>query len=51
MKDVKLSGDIPQMFTNSSMKYVKNILPNQSMKSLQNWVWLSINIKPGYFNL
>lgn len=46
MKDVKLSGGYSQMFTNPSMKYVKNITANQSMKSLQNWVWLSININP-----
>ncbi|HET7119075.1 MAG TPA: alginate export family protein [Hanamia sp.] len=46
MNDVKLSGGYSQMFTDPSMKYVKNILPNQSMKSLQNWVWLSININP-----
>jgi len=31
---------------NSSMKYVKNILPDQKMKLLQNWIWLSININP-----
>ena len=46
MKDVKLSGGYSQMFADPSMKYVKNILPNQSMKSLQNWMWLSININP-----
>ena len=46
MKDVTLSGGYSQMFTNPSMKYVKNILPGQSMKSLQNWVWLSIKINP-----
>jgi len=46
MKDVKLSGGYSQMVTNSSMKYVKNILPDQKMKSLQNWIWLSININP-----
>jgi hypothetical protein len=46
MNDVKLSGGYSQMFTNPSMKYVKNILPNQKMKSVQNWVWLSININP-----
>ena len=46
MKDVKLMGGYSQMFTDGSMKYVKNVLPNQSMKSLQNWVWLSININP-----
>jgi len=28
------------------MKYVKNIFPNQSMKSVQNWIWLSLNISP-----
>lgn len=46
MNDVKLTGGYSQMFADPSMKYVKNILPNQSMKSLQNWVWLSININP-----
>ena len=46
MNDVKLSGGYSQMVTNPSMKYVKNVSPNQSMKSLQNWVWLSININP-----
>jgi len=46
MNDVKLIGGYSQMFTDPSMKYVKNVLPNQSMKSLQNWVWLSININP-----
>ena len=46
MSDVKLTGGYSQMFTNPSMKYVKNVLPTQSMKSLQNWIWLSININP-----
>ena len=46
MNDVKLTGGYSQIFTDPSMKYVKNVLPNQSMKSLQNWVWLSININP-----
>lgn len=46
MKDVKMSGGYSEMFANPSMKYVKNILPNQSMKSVQNWVWFSININP-----
>lgn len=46
MNDVKLSGGYSQMFADPSMKFVKNILPNQKMKSLQNWVWLSINITP-----
>jgi len=46
MKDVKLTGGYSQMFTGSSMKYVKNILPGQSIKLLQNWLWLSININP-----
>ena len=44
MKDVKLTGGYSQMFTGNSMKYVKNILPNQSIKSVQNWIWLSLNI-------
>jgi hypothetical protein len=38
MKDVKLTGGYSQIFTDPAMKYVKNILPDQSMKSLQNWV-------------
>ena len=46
MKDVKLTGGYSQMFTDNSIKYVKNILPNQSMKQIQNWIWLSININP-----
>jgi hypothetical protein len=46
MKDVKLTGGYSQMFTGNSMKYVKNILPNQSMKPVQNWIWLSLNITP-----
>ncbi|MEO8822342.1 MAG: alginate export family protein [Ginsengibacter sp.] len=46
MKEVKLSGGYSQMFTDPSMRYVKNILPSQEMKSLQNWVWLSLNINP-----
>lgn len=46
MKDVNLLGGYSQMFAGNSMKYVKNILPTQSMKSLQNWLWLSININP-----
>ena len=46
MKDVKLTGGYSQMFTASSMKYVKNILPPQNMKPVQNWIWLSINITP-----
>lgn len=47
MDDVKLSGGYSQMFTDPSMKFVKNISPNQRMKSMQNWIWLSINITPG----
>lgn len=46
MKDVKLSGGYSQMFTNTSMKYVKNILLQEKMKRLQNWIWLSLNINP-----
>ncbi|MEO7834285.1 MAG: alginate export family protein, partial [Ginsengibacter sp.] len=41
MKDVKLNGGYSQMFTNTSMKYVKNISPQEKMKPLQNWLWLS----------
>jgi hypothetical protein len=46
MKEVNLLGGYSQMFTNTSMKYVKNVLPSQTMKPIQNWVWLSININP-----
>jgi hypothetical protein len=46
MKDVSLLGGYSQMFADKSMKYVKNILPGQSMKAVQNWIWLSININP-----
>lgn len=46
MKGVKLSGGYSQMFADASMKYVKNISKAQSMKSLQNWAWLSINVNP-----
>lgn len=46
MKDVQLSGGYSQMFVNPSMKFVKGFSPNQKLKSLQNWIWLSINIHP-----
>jgi hypothetical protein len=46
MKEVKLTGGYSQMFVDNSMKYVKNILPGQSIKPVQNWIWLSININP-----
>ena len=46
MKDVNLLGGYSQMFADKSMRYVKNILPGQSMKAVQNWIWLSININP-----
>lgn len=46
MKEVKLSGGYSQMFTNTSMKYVKNISAAQTMKPVQNWIWLSINFNP-----
>lgn len=46
MNDVKLSGGYSQMFANSSMKNVKNITNNQTMKSVQNWFWLSFNFNP-----
>ncbi|MDP4283264.1 MAG: alginate export family protein [Bacteroidota bacterium] len=46
MDNVKIAGGYSQMFTDPSMKYVKNISANQSMKSLQNWIWISININP-----
>lgn len=43
---IKISGGYSQMFTTSSMKYVKNISQSQKMKSNQNWVWLSLNVQP-----
>ena len=43
---IKISGGYSQMFTTTSMKYVKNIPDNQNMKSAQNWMWLSLNINP-----
>ncbi|MEO9209730.1 MAG: alginate export family protein [Ginsengibacter sp.] len=46
MDDVKMSGGYSQMFTNSSMKNVKNIANNQTMKATQNWFWLSFNFNP-----
>ena len=46
MNEVKLTGGYSQMFTHPSMKYVKNISSNQSMKPVQNWVWLSFNFNP-----
>ncbi len=51
MDDVKLSGGYSQMFANTSMKYVKNISSNQTMKAVQNWLWLSLNINPEVFLL
>jgi hypothetical protein len=46
MNDVKLSGGYSQMFTNGSMKYVKSISQSQTMKGIQNWVWISLNFNP-----
>ena len=46
MKEVKLMGGYSQMFTDQSMKYVKNIAPSATMKPTQNWVWLSLNVNP-----
>ena len=46
MNDVKLTGGYSQMFTDKSMRYVKNIFPVSELKAVQNWVWLSININP-----
>ena len=46
MNDVKLMGGYSQMFTDKSMKYVKNISPVSEIKSIQNWVWVSINFNP-----
>ena len=46
MSDVKLTGGYSQMFTDESMKYVKNIDPGQTMKPVQNWVWISFNFNP-----
>jgi hypothetical protein len=43
---IKISGGYSQMFTATSMKYVKNISQSQKMKSNQNWVWLSLNVQP-----
>ena len=43
---IKISGGYSQMFTATSMKYVKNIPDNQTMKPNQNWIWLSLNIQP-----
>lgn len=44
--DVKLTGGYSQMFTDKSMRYVKNIAPNADFKSIQNWAWVSINFNP-----
>ncbi len=46
MKEASLLGGYSQMFTNNSMKYVKNIAATQTMKPVQNWIWLSLNITP-----
>ncbi|MEO5648704.1 MAG: alginate export family protein [Ginsengibacter sp.] len=46
MSDVKLTGGYSQMFTDESMKYVKNITSSQTMKPVQNWVWISFNFNP-----
>ncbi|MEO6814364.1 MAG: alginate export family protein [Ginsengibacter sp.] len=46
MSDVKLTGGYSQMFTDESMKYVKNITSAQTMKPVQNWVWISFNFNP-----
>lgn len=46
MSDVKLSGGYSQMFTDPSMRYVKQIDPAKEMQSIQNWVWLSVNVNP-----
>ena len=46
MNDVKLTGGYSQMFTDKSMKYVKNISPVSELKAVQNWFWVSININP-----
>jgi hypothetical protein len=46
MSEVKFSGGYSQMFNNTSMKYVKGISAGQSMKGIQNWIWLSVNCNP-----
>jgi Alginate export len=46
MNGVSILGGYSQMFTSNSMKYVKNIGADQTMKPVQNWVWLSLNITP-----
>ncbi len=46
MDDVNPAGGYSQMFTGPSMKYGKNISQDQGMASMQNWIWLSININP-----
>lgn len=46
MNDVKLTGGYSQMFTDKSMRYVKNIAPVSEIKSFQNWVWVSLNFNP-----
>lgn len=46
MKEVVLTGGYSQMFAGKSMKFVKDIRPGSELKSVQNWVWLSINITP-----
>ncbi|MEO6833341.1 MAG: alginate export family protein [Chitinophagaceae bacterium] len=43
---IKVTGGYSQMFASESMKYVKSILPTQTMNSIQNWAWLSINFNP-----
>lgn len=46
LNDVKLTGGYSQMFTDKSMRYVKNIAPLSEIKSIQNWAWVSINFNP-----
>ena len=42
----KITGGYSQMFTSTSMKYVKNIAESQKMNSTQNWLWISLNVQP-----
>ncbi len=42
----KITGGYSQMFTSTSMKYVKNIAESQKMNFTQNWLWISLNVQP-----
>lgn len=43
---IKISGGYSFLLPSTSMKYAKDIPASQSIQSVQNWAWLTVNFSP-----